>query len=204
MYSGPISARPHRFMPWIWRVVFLWFFTPLHAFVTVSTCISAYLSCPSLVPLAMVLVYPARVLAHSSNIDTRYLLLLNSLAWSLGLLLLHWILLYPFRLRRSALTKRHATRRADSQCVRCGYDLRATPDHCPECGTAVVRPAIVLGANISPLTVAPPPLRISRRPSPLSPAYCYNASSPNRALPDNRGYVPTNPASPAIISRRRR
>jgi hypothetical protein len=29
--------------------------------------------------------------------------------------------------------------------------------------------------------------RISLRPSPLSPAYCYNASPPNRALPDNRG-----------------
>src|ERR1700722_2433745 len=41
---------------------------------------------------------------------------------------LWWIIQFP-RVRRQRL------RIASGQCTRCGYDLRATPERCPECGT---------------------------------------------------------------------
>jgi hypothetical protein len=54
-------------------------------------------------------------------------------AWSVvavSAILPAWWLVLRRRWRRQRL-------RADRRCERCGYDVRATPERCPECGTAV-------------------------------------------------------------------
>jgi len=52
-------------------------------------------------------------------------------------------LILPYRRMVPVFLKRRAARWiAQGKCGQCGYDLRATPNHCPECGEAVVRPAV--------------------------------------------------------------
>jgi hypothetical protein len=63
-----------------------------------------------------------------------------------GVVMRHWSVHFPFSfallltIPLPALwyfdRRRNAARSYQGRCVRCGYDLRATPDRCPECGTA--------------------------------------------------------------------
>jgi hypothetical protein len=75
-------------------------------------------------------------LREVGGLERRYSLLLPF--WSLALLWLSlpvgWLFLYRGHWRRRR-------RREKGLCVKCGYDLRGTPDRCPECGTVPRIPA---------------------------------------------------------------
>jgi hypothetical protein len=56
----------------------------------------------------------------------------------------HWLIVLAGLLlsrffRRRASRARSAERREAGLCPACGFDLRATPDRCPECGTLAAR-----------------------------------------------------------------
>jgi hypothetical protein len=63
----------------------------------------------------------------------------NKLAWNYFVLAIpFWSLCLPLGVATAwgwSTARRPESRRARGQCTACGYDLRATPDRCPECGT---------------------------------------------------------------------
>jgi len=52
--------------------------------------------------------------------------------WFAAAILLPWPLLSSFAWQRRR--RRTSQRRRKGQCLACGYDLRASPERCPECG----------------------------------------------------------------------
>jgi predicted Zn-ribbon and HTH transcriptional regulator len=56
-------------------------------------------------------------------------LVICSLATSISAVFFFWLAISV-----ELKSRRKAERLKPGQCIKCGYDLRATPDRCPECG----------------------------------------------------------------------
>jgi hypothetical protein len=70
--------------------------------------------------------------------------------FGINLIVPHWFLI-PLLLAGSLICWRASRYRQVPHrfCRRCGYDLRATPDRCPECGTPVAQRTFVRGNEVT-------------------------------------------------------
>ncbi|MGA2440326.1 MAG: hypothetical protein ABSH08_05175 [Tepidisphaeraceae bacterium] len=69
------------------------------------------------------------------NLVTRMGLPINERGWRVTFPLWWLALFFGIVPAMAFLRRRRSTRDASGLCIKCGYDLRATPDRCPECGT---------------------------------------------------------------------
>ena len=53
-----------------------------------------------------------------------------------------YLVIFAITFRRARIRWTEAKRAANGLCRKCGYDLRTSPDRCPECGTVPTRAGV--------------------------------------------------------------
>ena len=80
----------------------------------------------------------------------------------------HWFIVFSLAICPTVFALRwhnHRRRRSRGACVNCGYDLRATPGRCPECGTEPAAPALTRLTSATSVESSPPEPDPAARPT---------------------------------------
>ncbi len=87
--------------------------------------------------------YREEQLVDENHRFVQWILSVDTLARApIWLILISWLALLTLVGWRVRLVLRSRASRQTGRCMQCGYDLRATPERCPECGTARVAESV--------------------------------------------------------------